>query len=216
MRLALASVLLLALAACSDPVDLGPPEGWVAAGEDRWYRPGTDTTVAFRDLSTIEAMGVARDGEFVRWVQEQMTALYRTNPEIVDSVFAAEFLDDVQAATPSGSDYEAEARSLVARIGRDFYQRYNPTQKMQDAQALTVPDSLADVQGAVALQVYVDADNQPVAIRKLEGTGTALDALVMRNAAQASYTDAWVRETAGRSEGIKVASWFWLRQPFGG
>ena len=217
MRLALASVLLLGLAACTGSApETGPPEGWVADGTDRWYRAGTDTSVAFRDLSTISAMGVARedDGEFVRWAQEEMTALYRTNPEVVDSVFGAEFMDDLQAEAPAGDDYAEAAQALVARVGRDFYQRYNPTQKIPRAEPMTIPDSLASVTGAVVLQVYVDENNQPLAVQKLEGTGTSLDAMMMRDAATASYTDAWVRETAGSSEGVKVATWLQTRQPF--
>ena len=218
MRIALAALLALILAACSEPPPpIGPPDGWVAEGNDRWYLPEADTALAFRDLSTISAMGIARDGdtEFVRWTQEELTELYRTNPEVVDSVFEAEFLDEIRAGAPAGDNYEEAARSLVNDIKRDFYQRYNPPLKQNREEGYFVPDSLLEVTGAVVLQIYVNAENRPVAIRKLEGTGTALDAIVMRDAALSEFTDSWVRETAGRSEGVKIPAWVRIRQAFG-
>lgn len=218
MRIALAVFVVLTLAACSEPPPpIDPPEGWVAEGNDRWYLSEADTALAFRDLSTIEAMGVARDDdtEFVRWTQEELTELYRTNPEVVDSVFGAEFLDEIRAGAPAGDNYEEAARSLVNQVKNDFYQRYNPPLKQNREESYFIPDSLLDVTGAVVLQIYVNADNQPIAIRKLEGTGTALDAIVMRDAALSTFTDSWVRETAGRSEGKKIPAWVRTRQPFG-
>ncbi|MEO0558464.1 MAG: hypothetical protein AAF170_09800 [Bacteroidota bacterium] len=218
MRIVLTALVALTLAACSEPPPpIGPPEGWVTDGSDRWFLPEADTASAFRDLSTISAMGIARDGdtEFVRWTQEELTELYRTNPEVVDSVFGAEFLDEIRAGAPAGENYEEAARSLVNDVKRDFYQRYNPPLKQNREEGYFVPDSLLEVTGAVVLQIYVNADNQPVAIRKLEGTGTALDDIVMRDAALSSFTDSWVRETAGRSEGKKIPAWVRIRQAFG-
>ena len=217
MRLALAALVVLGLAACSEPPPpIGPPDGWLTDGSDRWFLPEADTALAFRDLSTISAMGVAREGdtEFVRWTQEELTELYRTNPEVVDSVFGAEFLDEIRAGAPAGDNYEEAARSLVNQVKNDFYQRYNPPRKLNREEGYFIPDSLLDVTGAVVLQIYVNADNQPVAIRKIEGTGTALDDIVMRDAALSEFTDAWVRETAGRSEGVKIPTWVRTRQPF--
>ena len=213
--LALAAVALLS--ACAEPgPPATPPDGWVEASPTRWYVPGTDTTAAFRDLSTLEAMGVARDEtEFVRWVQEKMTDLYRTGPETVDSVFAADYLDEVRAGVPSGDDYGEEADALVNRIKTDIFQRYNASRYAPQEEPLVIPDSLADVSGRIDVQVYVDTDNQPVAIRLVEGTGTALDQMFMRRALGATFTDAWVRETAGRSAGTEIPSWVHISSDFG-
>ena len=209
---------VLALAACADPAPpSAPPEGWVEAGDDRWFVPGADTTTAFRDLTTIEAMGVERDeSEFVRWVQERMTDIYRTNPEVVDSVFAAEFLDDVRAGVPADGDYGAGADALVNRIKRDIYQRYNSTRYAPPEEPLVIPAELQDATGRIAVQVYVDTDNQPVAIKLVEGTGTALDQMFMRRALSSTFTDAWVRPTAGRSAGVKIMSWAHVSNTYAG
>lgn len=217
MRPILVLLAVVTLAACSEPgPPAEPPEGWTAASPTRWYVPGTDTTAAFRDLSTLDSMGVARDeSEFVRWVQEKMTDIYRTDPETVDSVFAAEFLDDVQAGVPEGDDYGAAADALVNQIKTDFFQRYNASRYQPSAEALVVPDSLAGVSGRVEAQVYVDPDNQPVAIRLVEGTGTALDQLFMRRVLSGTFTDAWVRPTAGRVGGVEIYNWVHVQSDFG-
>ncbi len=207
-----------ALAACSEAgPPATPPEGWVAETPTRWYVPGTDTTAAFRDLSTLDAMGVARDeSEFVRWVQEKMTDIYRTDPETVDSVFAAEFLDDVQAGVADGTDYGTEAEALVNRIKTDFFQRYNASRYQPQAEPLVLPDSLANTRGRIEVQVYVDTDNQPVAVRLVEGTGTSLDQVFMRRAVGSTFTDAWVRPKAGSSAGVEIPNWVHVSSDFGG
>lgn len=217
MRLPLLFAALgFAFAACGESgPPATPPEGWVAASSDRWYVPGTDTSAAFRDLSTLEAMGVARDeSEFVRWVQEKMTDIYRTDPETVDSVFAAEFLDDVQAGVPAGGDYGAQADALVNRIKTDFFQRYNASRYDPADEPLVVPDSLQGVSGRIAVQVYVDRDNQPTAIRLVEGTGTALDQIFMRRVLGSTFTDAWVRPSAGRVGGVEIPNWVHVSNDF--
>lgn len=194
------------LTACSDtaPPSSDPPEGWVAESPTRWYTPGADTSAAFRDLSTVEAMGVARDdSEFVRWAQETMTDFYRTNPEVVDSIFAADYLAEVRAAEASEGD---AANALVDRIKTEYYQRYNPAQYRPET-PFALPPDLAEVDGIITTQVYVGADNQAVAVMLLEGTGTRLDQMMMRRALDGPFTDAWVRETAGQSEGVKIPSW---------
>jgi hypothetical protein len=216
MRLA-CLLAVLALAACAEPgAPATPPEGWVDEG-DRWYLPGTDTEAAFRDLESVEAMGVVREDEsdFVRWFQRQMDGLYRTNPEVVDSVFGAEFLPGVREGAPTGDDYEEAARGLVRRVQTDFYQRYNPAQYALPETPAVIPDSLADESGRVAVQVYVNEAKEPVAVKVVEGTGTTLDRIAMRRAVDSEFTDAWVRETAGRSAGKNVVNWVRITSTFG-
>ena len=195
------------LAACSDTdpaASAEPPEGWVAENPTRWYAPGVDTAAAFRDLSTLEAMGVGSDdSEFVRWTQERMTDFYRTHPEIVDSVFAADYLAEVEASAAASND---DANALVDRIKTEFYQRYTPTQYRPSAD-FAIPATLADADGIITVQVYLGADKEPLAVMLLEGTGTELDQMMMRRALDGTYSDAWVRKTAGQSQGVNVVNW---------
>ena len=215
--LLLLAVGLVTLSACGESgPPATPPEGWVAASPTRWYLPGTDTTAAYRDLSTLDAMGVAREPEFVRWVQEKMTDIYRTDPETVDSVFAADYLAEVEAGVPQGDDYGAEADALVNRIKTEIFQRYNASRYQPPATGLAVPEALSGTSGRVAVQVYVDEANKPVAVRLVEGTGTELDQVFMRHVLSGTYTDAWVRPRAGRTAGVEIPSWVHVQSDFGG
>jgi len=210
MRSLAAVLAVLTLAACGSPEPVGPPEGWTDGG-DRWWAPGADTSAAFRDLSSFEAMGVTPSSDpFVAWVQDQLLPIYRTNPEVMDSVFTAEFAPGL--ARPAGDD--AAANALANDIKRDVYQRFNGARKMTGGD-FVVPDSLAGVTGEIEMQVYVSPDRQPVAVRLLSGTGTALDRIAMRDAATSEYSDGWVRPTAGQSAGVNIPTWVHLTQRFG-
>ena len=216
--LALAAAALVALSACTEagpPAE--PPEGWIAASETAWYVPGADTTAAFRDLSTIEAMGVVQEdeSEWVRWFQERMTDLYRTHPEVVDSVFTAEYLPTVREGIPDAEDYGPAAEAFVKQVKTDFFQRYNGARYAPPAEPLAVSSDLADVSGQAVMQVYVNEAKEPVAVKLLEGTGTQLDQIAMRRAVDGTFTDAWVRETAGRSAGKNIVSWVRVTSSFG-
>lgn len=214
---ALVLLAAAALVACSESgPPSSPPEGWVSEG-NQWWVPGTDTSAAFRNLSTLEAMEVVREDEpeFVRWVQERMTDLYRTNPEVVDSVFGAEYLDAVREGVPNDENYATVADILVNDIKTAFFQRYNAARYSPPADPLAIPADLQGTSGQVTVQVYVNPDKEPVAVELLEGTGTELDQIAMRRAIEGSYTDAWVRPTAGPSAGVNVPSWVRVSSSFG-
>ena len=224
MRLALAALVLF-LSACDAGPEVGPPAEWTSEG-DRYWLPGTDTETAFRDLSTIDAMGVATDAsDFQRWTQDRLVELYRSNPEVVDSVFDAEFAETMEDAVAASGDDAATRDRLLNDVKRDFYQRYNNSRKQQTVLAL--PDSLARLSGDVVLNVYVQQDDAlaeagdeypfvPVAIEVIEGTGTGLDVAAVGDAARARYTSAWVRSGPGDSAGVPVRNWVRITRTFGG
>lgn len=195
--------------------ETGPPEGWEASGA-RWWLAGSDTTQVFRDLSTLDAMGVTRQGTpFVMWAQEAFTDLYRSNPEVVDSLFAAVVIPALQGNEPADAVYDRSAAALINEVKLDVFARYRNAAKKAGAEGLKVPADLQNVRGVVELQILVDASGQPVSIELLQSTGTALDDLVMRNAVEATYTDAWVVPGPGKG-GVKIPTWVRVSQPFGG
>ena len=223
-RLALAA-LALTLAACSQGPEVGPPAEWESDGQGRYWAPGTDTEAAFRDLDSIDGMGVATDaGEFERWGQDQLVEIYRSNPEVVDSVYDADFAEPLRTGVAASGDDPATRDALVNDMKRDFYQRYNNSRKEQTALAL--PDSLARLSGDVVLNVYVRQDDAraeagdeypfvPLAVEVVEGTGTGLDLAAVGDAARARYTSAWVRTGPGNSAGVPVANWVRITRSFG-
>ena len=224
MRLALAALVLL-LSACDSGLEIGPPADWQADG-DRYWAPGADTEAAFRDLSSIDAMGVATDAsDFQRWSQDRLVELFRSNPEVVDSVFDADFAQALQEGVAASGDDDATRDRLLNDVKRDFYQRYNNSRKQQTQ--LVLPDSLARLSGDVVLDVYVRQDDAlaeagdeypfvPVAIQVVEGTGTGLDLAAVGDAARARYTSAWVRTGPGNSAGVPVRNWVRITRSFGG
>src|SRR5690606_7323442 len=114
-------------------------------------------------------------------------------------VFTAEFAADL--VRPAGDTTSASV--LANNVKRDVYQRFNGARKMTGGE-FVVPDSLAGVSGEIELQVYVAPDRRPVAVRLLSGTGTALDQIAMRDAVTSTYSDGWVRPTAGQSAGVNI------------
>ena len=194
------------LFACSQGPDVSPPDGWEAVSETQWVRTGAevDPAVAFRDLETLEAMGVTlSDDVQTRYGQEQMLALYRTSPEIIDSLFVT-YAEPILNRRYPAEGYEdavldaVEEAKRVILGGRDHDSKYRNTTALPDPPPLAVvyPDSLRDrgVGGTVAVQVYVSDEGQPQTVMLVESLHPMLDAMVMRQAATTRFNPAWVVE----------------------
>jgi TonB family protein len=210
---------LLFLAACGGGggADLGPPAGWTGDGAGRWWREGADTTGVFRDLETLQAMGVRvyDDVDLAPSVQERMVELYRTNPELVDSLFAEVALPIIERGVEGAGDRTAQREQLVTEVNREMARVYRqPLVDPASAPELVYPDSLrqAGVGGRVVLQVYVDAAGDPVALETVGSVHPTLDALAMRAAAGMDYTMPWV--ITGR-QSRNVPGWVRVTIPYG-
>ncbi len=203
-RLALLALVLTLLAGCGGgSADLGPPPGWSADG-DRWWQDGVDTTVAFRDLETFEAMGLGErpdgkraEGPTHRNVQQQLIALYRNEPEVVDAVFTEVAVPMVDER---GQDDDREA--LVRDVNREmnklfFFPRPSPNSTVE----IAYPDSLrqAGIGGAVKMQVYLSEEGAPLAIELIDSVNPTLDAVAMRATARKTWIPASTRDGAMRS-----------------
>lgn len=222
-----ALALMLGLAACSDggPADLGPPEGWTAQGDSLWYRSGVDTALAFRDLGNLTRMGVlsaevyASNGmtpeqiRLSRALKIEFMPLFRNNPEVVDSVFEAHVADEVREA-PAGEASEV-ARSMKSATYRTLQRHFREplllTQLGEDV-PYVYPDTLRSVAGRVRLQIYVDAEGAPQAIKLLDRVHPTLDALAMQATTQMTWQAAFVRRTSGFKP---ISSWALNSIPFG-
>lgn len=197
----LAACAILLLAGCGGGApDLGPPEGWVAEGTERWWREGVDTSAAFRDLESFETMGVGMrpEGPVHRNVQRQFLPLYRNNPEVVDSLFGAVVVPMVDRDAP-----QEERDAFVRQVRRRLYERFQEPELLPEPSApIAFPDSLRarGVSGEVRLQVYLDAEGVPLAIEKLAGVDPTLDAIVMRAYTQRRWRPAYLL-------GVGIPAW---------
>lgn len=212
LRLSRALVVSLALlvAGCGGGApDLDPPAGWEADGLDRWWQEGVDTSAAFRDLEAFEAMalgerpdGLRDEGPVHRNVQRQLRPLYRNHPEVVDSLFT-----EIAVPMIDESDADDDRDALVREINRALnavfaYPRPDPDSDV----TIAYPDTLrtAGVSGSVRMQVYLDEDGRPLAIKRLEAVNPTLDAIAMRATTEKRWRPAtldgapirsWVRST---------------------
>lgn len=205
----LSFLLIVALiAGCSSGSETDPPGGW-SAEEDRWWAEGVDTSTAFRSLDSLEAMGISTDetmaasleqinpDQLAQAVKNELIALYRNQPEIVDSLFEEYARPDLEEAEP-GEDMELA--DFVQQQTNESYKAITehfqePQQGEQDL-SITYPDSLRseETSGAVSMQLYLDEEGTPQAVELLEGVHPVLNAIAMRAATQTEWEPAYVME----------------------
>jgi len=224
--LAVISILLglIGIVGCNEQVDIGPPEGWVAEG-NKWWKPGVDTSLAFRPLDTFEDMGVSAEKvvfdsskpfsaqpekmrrQLVVAVKYELFPVFRNHPEVVDSLFNALVVPKIMRATPPKT--RAEFGQAVQRWKREAYRiivRHfrEPRPRLQLGKDVPVvyPDSLQErgIGGTVKMQIYLNESGEPVAVWVLKGVHPVLDQSAMRSATQMRWMPAYL-------DGKPVPSW---------
>jgi len=196
----------LLLAGCGEGDPTAPPDGWETAGE-RWWKAETDTSEAFRDLSSLEAMGIesatvdevaatradARESglqqrQFVSSLLQRLEPIIRNNPDEVYGIFQEHVMpdiedlsigDDINEAT---EDYRRDAYNIIRRHYREPQTRLTLGEDVN----VTYPDSLrqAGIGGRVVTQVYLNEAGEPQAIKLIESVEPTLDAIAMRATTQ--------------------------------
>ncbi len=209
------SVFLLLLVGCArSSTDLGPPEGWEGT-DTRWWRVGTDTTGLFRALDTFEEMGIPYQPvvfiggnldaqpdkmreQLINAVKRQLLPLYRTNPEIVDSLFQKYVVPAIKrTAPPRRARFEASVKEWKSRAYRTiarYYREPRPTLRIGQDIKVPYPDSLMEkgIGGKVRMQVYVNEKGEPVAIQLLESVHPVLDRMAMRATTRMRWSPAYL------------------------
>ena len=225
----LAVALLVGLAAGCTPeetvIETGPPEGWEAA-DGRWWRTGLDTTGVFRDLETLRAMDVSEviflatprrlsaQDQFVRRVRHSLIRLYRNQPEVVDSLFERIVLPKRPRVSASGAMEEQveRAKRMSYKYLRKHFEEPRVALRLGVDVPVPYPDSLRTRQigGAVQLQVYLDAEGAPVAIKLLDPGHPVLDAIALRATTEMRWRPAYLI-SKGRWRGIPAWARFTVR-----
>lgn len=210
-------ILVLAVAGCATPAEppapMGPPEGWLAEG-DRWWMPGVDTARAFRNLESLQTMGVMGEDlvfganlpaemqrtlvarQLGRAVEQSLIRIIRNEPEVVDSLFERYVFPKIAGAR-LGDDLQKE----VSRFKREGYKILRqhflePRTLLHLGTDIPVPypDSLRThgVKGKVQVQAYLDAEGRPVAVQLLEGVHPVLDVIGMRATTEMRWQPAYL------------------------
>ena len=238
MRSALLSIILplLFLTACQ-PVEDSPlsiAKGWDGNSE-YWWQIVADTTNAFRPLETMEEMGVpgshllsanldaraARDSDlaqrkFNQYVKESLIELFRNEPDVVDSLF-----DKFVVPKMEGINLQGDVQPLIKKYQREAYRVL--ARHFRSPRALTklgrdipvvVPDSLKEQQisGTVFLQVALNKEGVPIALRKLESVHSTLDRIAMQAVTEMRWQPAYLLK-GGKSNAIP--SWVRMKVRFG-
>ena len=214
IALLLTSVLLVGCTTDTAP-STTPPDGWTSDGA-RWWKTDIDTAQAFRPLNTLSDMGIGRSGmvlqrgglsqsQFNDAIKRALLPMYRHAPGVVDSLFERYGtipLQNVDLQDPAlvqrggrlNPDAVSDAKQAAYTYIREHFRE--PQRKTGDDQpGIPYPDSLrtSDASGKVTLQVRLDAEGAPVAIRLLEGVHPTLNALTMRTVTQRTWEPAYVK-----------------------
>jgi len=218
----------------NESVSQSIPNGW-DGNSTYWWQIGADTTNAFRPLETMDEMGVpgshllsasldlgARGDrdlaqlKFNQYVKESLIELFRNEPQVVDSLFdqyvvpkmtGIDLTGDVQ---PQVKTFQREAYRLIAR-----HFRYPRTiTKLGEDIPIVVPDSLKDQQlsGSVLIQLALNKEGVPVALKRLIGVHPTLDRIAMKAMTQMRWQPAYLLK-GGRSQAIP--SWTRMKVNFG-
>lgn len=200
------------------------PQGWEHA-PGRWWISGTDTAAAFRPLDDLESMGVsspmvyAASDEMVRQtalqrdqlieaVKRSIVRLYRNEPEIVDSIFlqvAMPILDEVDLQGDPDEIVERNKVRAYQAIRRHFREPA-PVLSLGEDIEVPYPDSLREngTVGAVKMQVRVDEEGRPVAIKLVQGVHPVLNHIAMRATTEMRWQPSYLLQS---NEWKAIPSW---------
>lgn len=210
-------VLVISVAGCGGSSAPAPPEGWTSA-DARWWQPDVDTSRAFRSLESLSAMGVgSRDTLFVASsraaqaeasaeqlgfaVKQELIPLFRNQPRIMDSLFAEHVQPIVEKRLQQSRVILGSAGKVAEELKKESYQTISKrfreprtTKKLGEDVPVPYPDSLrqADIGGKVEMQVYLNAEGDPQAVKLIEGVDPTLNDIAMQAATQMDWAPAYV------------------------
>lgn len=208
----IATIGISACSSGSDGFNAGPPAGWESDGT-KWWLPGTDTSVAFRSMTTLAEMGVsganpvyvssggvARESsadQSVRAVKASLLQIYRNEPEIVDSLFTANIEKRIREAPFADADFEKSVSKWQKQALKSIHVNFRepfPTSKVGKDVIIVYPDSLskAGVTGNVSTQVYLNEKGEPIGITLIHPVHPVLDDLAMKAASQMKWQPAYI------------------------
>ena len=209
----------------------GPPDGW-EGDATMWWLAERDTTNFFRDLESLESMDVVGSevvyvgqgaigtdrevrAQFKKAVKQSLIRMYRNEPAIVDSLFETYLAPRVENVTftsdPAG-DVEKFKKDSYKFLRRHFREPLTLLKLGTDVPVM-YPDSLRtmEVTGEVKLQVYLNAEGEPLSVELLDGVHPTLDQSAMDATTRMRWMPAYVEDDG---EWRAIPSWARFRIKF--
>ena len=222
-----AGLLFALLVGCSGSTDpSAAPSGWNST-DTRLWKQDVDTSQVFRNMKNLNTMGVGEpvtlepgglsQEQFNQAIKESLMELFRTNPDVVDSLFQAHSVSKLENAELGGDAVQENGQlkpELLNKFKKQAYDAINNNYRepslTEGISGITYPDSLRTEEnsGQVMLQVHIDTSGAVDAVEVVEGTHPTLNAIAMKAATQTSWNPAYVKEN-----GEWVAREAWGRSP---
>lgn len=208
-----------------------PPSGWQAT-DTRMWKDGVDTSEVFRNLETLNAMGVTdaakiasgdevTQKQFVAAVKQSLVKLYRHNPTIVDSLFEKYALPKVKEADLSG-DLIGKNGKLKPKLLQPNKEKaykaiteyFTRPERKEAPSNIAYPDSLRrdeEASGRVKLQVHIDTTGAVDAVEAVQAVHPTLNRIAMKAATQTTWVPAYLQQDRRQKP---VPSWARFAVPF--
>ena len=209
--------LVVLLAACEDEPDDQPPADWETDG-DRWWHTEVDTSEVYRDVETLEVMLVDYEeppahtegspltpDQFAHGLRTELKPMYRHNPDVVDSLFAEHVMQDLEDEDEFAEHEIDEQRVDAYEELREHFREPEVRTELGSDVHISYPDTLeGNPEGRVAMQVYLDEEGVPRALRLNESLEPTLDRIAMRAATQMRWEPAYINRDG---EWEPIPSW---------
>ena len=152
---------------------------------------------------------------FKKAVKNSLIRMYRSKPEVVDSLFEAYLapgIDDVTFTSDPGGDVETYKKASVKKLRRHFREPLTRLKLGTDV-PVVYPDSLREqkITGQVKLQVYLNAEGEPQSVELIEGIHPMLDQAAMDATTRMRWRSAFVEDDG---EWKAIPSWARFRINF--
>lgn len=184
---------------------------------------GQENTGYYRNLETLDDMHLPslslpksdEKAQFQRAIQQSLIRLYRTNPELVDSLFEAHVIPGIDSFTRTEDftkDVDTVKREAYQKLRRHIREPLTRLKLGTDVR-VNYPSSLRQrgIGGEVVMQVYINEEGEPLGVKLIKSAHPDLIENALTAATQMRWTPAYIAESG---KWIPATSWARFRINF--
>jgi hypothetical protein len=187
------------------------------------WKDGVDTAAVFRNMESLSGMGVLEEDlalsagglsqdQFRKAIKQSIEELYRSNPAVVDSLFEAHAVPELEGADLSnavkGGQLRPELQTKYKKAAFEAIKaHYRQPQLLEQASIKSVPESLRTEEnsGRFVLQVHVDTSGSVNAVEVVDGAHPTFNAILMNAATRTTWRAGCLQEDGQCTR--KVTGW---------